>query len=480
MIALSPTVLTVLPELVLTVGVLALLILGVFLGDRRSGLISWLTVGLLVVVGALVLTREGPSTAFAAAFIDDDFARFAKILSLAGSALSILIARDYVRREGMDRFEFPILIALSTLGMMMLASANDLLAFYLGLELMSLALYVVAAFQRDSIRSTEAGLKYFVLGALSSGMVLYGASLVYGFSSTTSFPALAALLDQGPPSLGLLFGLVFLTAGFAFKISAVPFHMWTPDVYEGSPTPVTAFFAVAPKVAAMAVFVRTMILPFADLMEQWQQIVVFISIASMLLGAFAAIGQQNIKRLMAYSAIGHMGYALVGLAAGTKEGIQGLLIYMAIYVVMSIGTFICILAMRRKHGMVETIGELSGLARTQPVLAGAFAIFMFSLAGIPPFAGFFGKFYVFLAAIHSGLFALAVIGVLTSVVSAYYYLRIVKVMYFDEADEAFEQPLPGTMRVILGASALFTALFVLIPGWVLGPAGIAAASLFAK
>jgi NADH-quinone oxidoreductase subunit N len=452
--------------------------LGVFLGDRRSGLISWLTVVLLAVVGAIVVCHEGSTTVFSGAFIDDAFARFNKILALGASALSIVVARDFVTREGMDRFEFPIQIALSTLGMMMLSSANDLIAFYLGLELMSLALYVVAAFQRDSIRSTEAGLKYFVLGALSSGLILYGASLIYGFSGTTSFPALADLLARTETPLGLLFGLVFLTAGFAFKVSVVPFHMWTPDVYEGAPTPVTSFFAIAPKVAGMAIFVRTLVLPFAHMTDQWQQIVVFLAIASMLLGAFAAIGQRNIKRMMAYSAIGHMGYALVGLAAGTKEGVQGVLIYIAIYIVMTLGAFICILAMRRKHMMVEDIGDLSGLARTQPGLALACLIFMFSLAGIPPLAGFFAKFYVFLPAMHAHLYTLVIIGVLTSVVAAFYYLRIVWLMYFDEPAEPFEQPLPGPMRVVLAATALATVLFVFAPGWLLGPAGVAAAALF--
>ena len=318
--------------------------------------------------------------------------------------------------------------------MLMLISAADLIALYLGLELMSLSLYVVAAINRDSVRSTEAGLKYFVLGALSSGMLLYGASLIYGFTGTVSFAGIAKAAGQG--GIGLVFGLVFLFAGFCFKVSAVPFHMWTPDVYEGAPTPITAFFAAAPKVAGIAMFVRTTIVAFPEIAPQWQQIVIFVAIASMALGAFAAIGQRNIKRLMAYSSIGHMGFALVGLAAGTPEGVQGVLVYMAIYVAMTLGTFACILSMRRDGVLVEEISDLAGLARTNPTMAFFLAMLLFSLAGIPPLAGFFAKFYVFLAAIKAGLFTLAVLGVLASVVGAYYYLAIVKIMYFDEPAKA--------------------------------------------
>ncbi len=350
----------------------------------------------------------------------EPYARFLKLLALVGSATAILMSLDYFEREQQNRFEYPILILLSTAGMLMLISAADLIALYLGLELMSLSLYVVAAINRDSVRSTEAGLKYFVLGALSSGMLLYGASLVYGFTGTVSFGGIAKASANG--GIGLIFGLVFLFAGFCFKVSAVPFHMWTPDVYEGAPTPITAFFAAAPKVAGIAMFMRVAIDAFPDIVPQWQQIVVFVSIASMVLGAFAAIGQRNIKRLMAYSSIGHMGFALVGLAAGTPEGIQGVLVYMAIYVAMTLGTFACILSMRRDGQMVENISDLAGLARTNPAMAFFLAMLLFSLAGIPPLAGFFAKFYVFLAAIKAGLFALAVIGVLASVVGAYYYL----------------------------------------------------------
>jgi len=369
-----------------------------------------------------------------------------------------------------------VLFLLSTLGMMLLISAADLIALYLGLEMMSLPLYVVAASNRDNVRSTEAGLKYFVLGALSSGMLLYGASLIYGFTGTVSFTGIAKATGHGA-NLGLIFGLVFMFVGFCFKISAVPFHMWTPDVYEGAPTPVTAFFAAAPKVAGIAIFVRATMVAFPGIAHEWQQIVVFVSIASMVLGAFAAIGQRNIKRLMAYSSIGHMGFALVGLAAGTAEGVQGVLVYMSIYVAMTLGVFAAILAMRRDGKFVETIGDLAGLARTHPTMAFFLAMLLFSLAGIPPLAGFFAKFYVFLAAIKAGLYTLAVIGVLSSVVGAYYYLNIVKMIYFDEPVKGFDR-MPGLLRLVLGVSGLAVMLFFAYPAPVLDAATVAAKSLF--
>jgi NADH-quinone oxidoreductase subunit N len=372
-------------------------------------------------------------------------------------------------------FEDPILVLLSTLGMMVLISAGDLISLYLGLELMSLALYVVAASNRDNVKSTEAGLKYFVLGALSSGMLLYGASLVYGFSGTVSFTGIAAVAKHG--NIGLVFGLVFLLAGLCFKVSAVPFHMWTPDVYEGAPTPVTAFFASAPKVAAMAVFVRASMTAFPGIVTEWQQIIVFVSIASMALGAFAAIGQKNIKRLMAYSSIGHMGYALVGLASGTAEGAQGVLVYLAIYVAMTLGSFAIILAMKRNGQAMEQISDFAGLSRTNPLLAFFFAMFLFSLAGIPPLAGFFAKFYVFIAAIKAGLFTLAVIGVLTSVVGAFYYLSIIKVMYFDEPLPKLD-PVRLELRTVLAVAGLFNILFFAYPGPLVSVATAAAKSLF--
>jgi NADH-quinone oxidoreductase subunit N len=362
--------------------------------------------------------------------------------------------------------------------MMLMISAGDMIALYLGLELQSLALYVMASINRDSVRSTEAGLKYFVLGALSSGMMLYGISLVYGFTGTTVFADIALRIGGDFESLGLIFGLVFVLAGLAFKISAVPFHMWTPDVYEGAPTPVTAFLAAAPKVAAMALFMRVVVDAFLPITLAWQQIVVFISIASMVLGAFAAIGQSNIKRLMAYSSIGHMGFALVGLAAGTEQGITGVIVYMTIYLAMTLGTFACILAMHRSgEGMIETIDELAGLGRTKPFMAFLLAMLLFSLAGIPPLAGFFAKFFVFLAAVEAELYALAVIGVLASAVAAYYYLRIVKIMYFDEAAEGFD-PMPNALRAILGVTGAFIVLFVLVMSPVVSWSTAAAKSLF--
>jgi len=384
---------------------------------------------------------------------------------------------DYWRERGGVKFEFAVLVLLATTGMMMMISANDLIALYVGLELQSLALYVIATFRRDSPRSAEAGLKYFVLGALSSGMLLYGASLVYGFTGSTEFAIIAAAVQPSGANLGLVVGLVFLMAGFAFKISAVPFHMWTPDVYEGAPTPVTAFFAAAPKLAAMALTVRVLITAFPAVTLQWQQIVVFLAIASMALGSFAAIGQTNIKRLMAYSSIGHMGYALVGLAAGSAEGVAGVIIYLAIYLVMTLGTFACILAMRRDGHMIEDIDALAGLSRTQPMMAFLLAMLLFSLAGIPPLAGFFAKFYVFLAAIHAGLYALAVIGVLLSVVGAYYYLRIVKLMYFDAPAERFE-PMQAPLAAVLGVSGAFILLYFVYPAPLVAFAGVAAKSLF--
>jgi NADH-quinone oxidoreductase subunit N len=476
-----PALLPALPEIVLAVGAMLLLMVGAFRDERAIKGIDGAAILLLIVAGVIVaLLPAGKLVTFDGSFVVDGFARFLKLLALTGSAVAILMSSHYLEAEKRQRFEYSILILLSTTGMLMLISAADLIALYLGLELMSLALYVVAAINRDSVRSTEAGLKYFVLGALSSGMLLYGASLVYGFTGTVTFTGIAKAASQvgpGHTNLGLVFGLVFLFAGFCFKVSAVPFHMWTPDVYEGAPTPITAFFAAAPKVAGIAMFVRTTIVAFPGILTQWQQIVVFVAIASMALGAFAAIGQRNIKRLMAYSSIGHMGFALVGLAAGTQEGVQGVLIYMTIYVAMTLGTFACILSMRRDGQMVEDISDLAGLARTKPAMAFFLALLLFSLAGIPPLAGFFAKFYVFLAAIKAGLFTLAVIGVVTSVVGAYYYLTIVKIMYFEEPAKPFE-PMPHELRAVLAVTGLFNLLFFVYPSPLVDAANAAAKSLF--
>jgi NADH-quinone oxidoreductase subunit N len=465
-----------LPEIILAAGAMALLMFGVYRTPRTETLIDVLSIILLIIAGvAVVLLPAGKLVTFGGSFLVDDFARFLKILAIIGSATAILMSIDYDRREGQQRFEYSVLIVLSTLGMLMLISAADLIALYLGLELMSLPLYVVAASHRNSLRSSEAGLKYFVLGALSSGMLLYGASLVYGFTGTVSFNGIAHSAAEA--GTGLIFGLVFLFAGFCFKVSAVPFHMWTPDVYEGAPTPVTAFFAAAVKVAGIAMFVRVAVMAFPGITTQWQEIVAFVSVASMLLGSFAAIGQRSIKRLMAYSSIAHMGFALVGLAAGTTEGVQGVLVYMAIYITMTLGVFAVILSMRRAGGMVESIDQLAGLARTHPGMAFAMALLLFSMAGIPPLAGFFAKFFVFLAAIKAGLYVLAVIGVLASVVGGYYYLAIVKTMYFDEPAEGFVG-MPAALRVVLGVCALFNIVFFIYPAPLVGVASAAAQSLF--
>ena len=478
---LLPELTLVLPELVLVCGGMALLMVGAFAGDRSYHSVSWISV--LVILGAGVAasaTTELRTTLFGDQFVVDAFGHFMKWLVFIGSALAIVMSFGYNRREQIGRPEYPILIVFATLGMSMMISANDLISLYVGLELQSLALYVIAAFRRDSTRSSEAGLKYFVLGALSSGMLLYGCSMVYGFAGSTGFETLAGLFSraEAAPEIGVIVGLVFVIAGLAFKISAVPFHMWTPDVYQGAPTPVTAFFAIAPKIAAMALFVRVLVGPFFDLFQQWQQIVVFIAILSMILGAFAAIWQTNIKRLLAYSSIGHVGFALVGLAAGSTDGVRGIAIYMAVYLVMTAGTFCCVLAMRQNGRMVEDLTDLAGLSRNAPLMALALAIFMFSMAGIPPLAGFFSKLYVFLAAVDAGLYTLAVIGVLTSVVAAFYYLRIVKIMYFDEPAEAFDKPMGRSLAAIVAVSSVLVVAFIAFQTPIVRAAEVAAAVLF--
>jgi len=469
------------PELVLAIGAMVLLMVGAFgrQDDESGETVGWLAIAVLIGAGALVALQEPRTmTLFNDAFVVDRFARFMKLLVLGGSAVALLLSFDYLRERALMRFEFPVLVLLATTGMLMMISANDLIALYMGLELQSLALYVMAAYQRDNLRSSEAGLKYFVLGALSSGMLLYGASLIYGFTGHTGFQQIATAVQvpEAAQNIGLIVGLVFLLVGLAFKVSAVPFHMWTPDVYEGAPTPITAFFAAAPKLAAMALLIRALGGAFPGFEGQWQQIVIFMAIASMLLGAFAAIGQDNIKRLMAYSSIGHIGFALVGLAAGNQEGAQGVLIYLAIYLVMTLGTFACILAMRRKDEMVEDIPELAGLAQTNLPMAFVLAMLMFSLAGIPPLAGFWGKFYVFAAAIKAELYPLAVIGVVASVIGAYYYLRIVKIMFFDEPKEKFSA-VSGKLGFVMWISGVFVLGFIVFPAPLVEAAAMAAKSL---
>jgi len=469
----------VLPEIVMAGGAMALLMFGVYGGEtRQTHNVLYASAALMAGLGLwIAVGADGTSrTAFSGAVVIDGYARFAKVLILISSAAMLLLGHGFLDRRGILRFEYPVLIVLATLGMMVMVSANDLITLYMGLELQSLALYVVAAFNRDSLRSTEAGLKYFVLGAISSGMLLYGASLVYGYTGSTNFEVIARVIEADGVGLGLTFGLVFLCAAMAFKISAAPFHMWTPDVYEGSPTPVTAFFATAPKVAAGVLFARVLYDGFGTAVDQWQQILVFVAIASMFLGSIAAIGQTNIKRLMAYSSIGHMGFALVGLAAGTEAGAQSLLMYLAIYVVMNLGVFAFILTMEREGRPVVGIADLAGLAQAKPALALGVAVLMFSLAGLPPLVGFFAKFFVFKAAVDAGLAPLALAGAVASVIGAYYYLNIVRIMYLTDDDAALEIH-PG----ILNQATLAVAAFLMAAGWLplLDGLGLPEASLAA-
>ncbi len=475
-----------LPEIFLALGGLGILMVGAFFGHAKAGNLLWFCVVAIITAALDILfsfsTRE---VAFNGLFIVESFGNFMKLLVLLGAGVTLVLSHHFIKRERMALFEFPVLLLFATLGMMLMISANDLISLYMGLELQSLSLYVVAALKRDSLKSSEAGLKYFVLGALSSGMLLYGASMIYGFAGTTSFEVLGKVFTDMSaagevPSLGLIVGLVFLLAGLCFKISAVPFHMWTPDVYEGAPTAVTAFFAAAPKVAAFGLLMRVLLDPFLGLVDQWEQIIVVVSVASMVLGAFAAIGQRNIKRLMAYSSIGHVGYALVGLAAGTEEAAVSVIIYMAIYLVMTLGTFACIMTMRRDGRLVENIDDLSGLFSTQPLLAVALSVLMFSMAGIPPMAGFIGKLYVFEAAVQAGLYTLAVIGVLSSAVAAFYYLRIVKLMWFDEAGAPFDKQIPREVGLVITLASLAMIVLVVIPDPLTSGAASAAASLFVK
>lgn len=466
----------VLPELVLAICGLLALVAGVIPKRDTNTAINMAVLGALLLAGVLVLAQpEG--TAFAGQYVSDAFTKFTKLLVVAGAALGVLVAMDWNAKQGLAKFEFPILLLFSTIGMMIMLSANDLITLYIGLELLSLSLYVIAAFDRDNGRSAEAGLKYFVLGALASGLLLYGASLVYGFSGTTNFDRIADAIGTAEAvPFGLVVGLVFVLAALAFKVSAVPFHMWTPDVYEGAPTPVTAFFASAPKVAAIGLLTRVAAGPFGDLAGQWQQIIILCSLASMVLGALAAIGQTNIKRLMAYSSIGHVGYALMGLAVGSELGVRALLVYMAIYLFTNVGAFAVLIAMRRNGQSLEKVEDLAGLGRTDPAMALAMTLFMFSMAGIPPLAGFFGKYFVIGAAIQGGFITLAVVGVLSSAVSAYYYLRVIKVMYFDAGIGALDAR-PTSLSVVLAGTGLFTLFFFAFPGLFLSAAQAAVAAL---
>lgn len=449
----------VLPEIILALFAMGALLGAVYTGkDKTASFLTWLTAGVFLVLGAWIgLNGQGTQEAFGGMFIDDSFSRFAKVVILFSAAAVLIVSIDYMAKRDLLRFEYPILVALATVGMMVMVSAGDLMALYMGLELQSLALYVVASLRRDSAKSTEAGLKYFVLGALSSGLLLYGASLTYGFAGTTLFSGILTAVGHDV-SIGLLFGMVFMMSGFAFKVSAAPFHMWTPDVYEGSPTPVTAFFATAPKVAAMGLFARVVYDAFGGVVGDWQQIVMMLSILSMFVGAIAAIGQTNIKRLMAYSSIAHMGFALMGLAAGSAMGVEAMLVYMSIYVTMNIGTFAFILSMEKDGKPVTEIKALSMYSKKEPLKALALLVLMFSLAGVPPMLGFMGKLAVFRAALEADLVWLAVAAGIASVIGAFYYLRVVYYMYFGEDSDALD----GTMSPVAWGTLVASAVIMLV------------------
>ena len=473
---LSQDIAIVLPELVMAIYTMLALLLAVYTGkDGLTQLVTWATAAVMVAVALWVaLAGAGSQTAFGGLFIDDAFARFAKVAILLSGAAILLVSECYMAKRGLARFEYPLLIALATIGMMAMVSAGDLMSLYMGLELQSLALYVVAALDRDSKTSTEAGLKYFVLGALSSGLLLYGASLVYGYAGTTSFAGILTTVQHGVP-VGLLFGLVFMLAGLAFKISAAPFHMWTPDVYEGAPTPITAFFATAPKVAAMALIARLVHGAFGGITPQWGQVLAVLSVLSMFVGAVAAIGQKDIKRLMAYSSIAHMGFALMGLASGTAFGVQAMLVYMAIYVTMNLGTFAFILSLEMDGKPVTDITLLNQFSKREPLKALAVLVLMFSLAGVPPMLGFFGKFYVLKAAVDAGMGWLAVAGVIASVIGAFYYLRIVFYMYFGAEQAGADSKMNAVQWLaLMGVAVVMLAAVVNFFG--LEPAAVAAAA----
>ena len=455
------TIVYILPELFLSIAIMFLLMLGVFI-KKSFKLVNLLTILSLIFAIALVLNQPNEIIKiFNESYIIDKLSIFMKVLTLLFCVFVLLLSKDYIKNNSIDKIEYPIIILASTLGMILMISSYDLIIFYLGLELQSLCLYILASFKRDDERSTEAGLKYFVLSALASGLLLYGCSLIYGFTGSTNFEIISENLSEG--NTGAVFGMVFIIVGLAFKVSAVPFHMWTPDVYEGSPTSVTSFFALVPKIAALTVFIRFMYVPFINVISHWQTIIIFLSIASMILGAVAAIGQSNIKRLMAYSSIGHMGYALAGLAPGTNAGIHSTIIYLTIYLVMNLGAFGCIFMMKRENVFYEKINDLSGLSKNHPMLALGFLIILFSLAGMPPLAGFFAKFYIFMAVIEAKMYTLAIIGLVTTVVSAFYYLRIIKVIYFDEPIEPFEENYDWGLKASLVLSSILILIYFIYP-----------------
>ncbi len=472
MSAFSADLAVILPELLLAVMGMVLLLWGAFRGNRDFGVITVAAALLMFAAAALAIVAP-TGNGFNSLFVNDAFARFSKVVIFAGSGVATLMALTF-SAETFRRFEMPVLMVYAATGLSVMVSSQDLMTVYLGIELSSLSAYVLAALRRDNLRASEAGLKYFVLGALSSGILLYGMSLVYGYAGGTSFEAVAAGI-AGEPSFGLIIGLVFLMAGLAFKISAAPFHMWTPDVYQGAPTPVTAFLATASKMGAFALVIRVMLEPFADIADSWRQIVILLAVVSMVWGSLAAIWQTNIKRLMAYSSIGHMGFALVGVAAGSQAGVAGCLVYLATYVIMNLGAFALILSMKRGGEPVEAISDLAGLSRERLPMALALLVIFFSMAGIPPLAGFFGKFLVFTAAVEAGFWWLAVIGLLTSVISAFYYIRIIKVAFFDDLPEEGTFDDAGfTLRAVYGLSALSVLLFIVVVSFVVGWANTAA------
>ena len=455
------TIFYILPELFLSLAIMFLLMLGVFI-KKSFKLVNLLTILSLIFAIALILNQSSETVkVFNESYIIDHLSIFMKVLTLLFCFFVLISSKDYVKSNDIDKIEYPIIVLASSLGMIIMIGSYDLIIFYLGLELQSLCLYILASFKRDDGKSTEAGLKYFVLSALASGLLLYGCSLIYGFTGSTNFEIISTNLDEA--NVGAVFGIVFIIVGLAFKVSAVPFHMWTPDVYEGSPTSVTSFFALVPKIAAISVFIRFMYVPFVNLISQWQTIIIFLSIASMILGAVAAIGQSNIKRLMAYSSIGHMGYALAGIATGTNEGIQSTIIYLTIYLVMNLGAFGCIFMLKRENIFYENINDLSGLSKNHPGLALCFLIILFSLAGIPPLAGYFAKFYVFMAVIEVKMYTLAIIGLLTTVVSAFYYLRIIKIIYFDKPKKPFEQSYDWGLKISLIISSVLILVYFIYP-----------------
>ena len=451
----------ILPEIFLSFSIMSLLMVGVFI-KKSFKLVSLLANITLVFVIALVLNQPNEIIKiFDESYIIDQLSIYMKVLTLFFTLFILVSSKDYIKINNIDKIEYPIIILASSLGMLLMISSYDLIVFYLGLELQSLCLYILASFKRDNEKSTEAGLKYFVLSALSSGLLLYGCSLIYGFTGSTNFQTISENLNDA--NIGAVFGIVFIIVGLSFKISAVPFHMWAPDVYEGSPTSVTSFFAVVPKIAAISVFIRFMYVPFSNVIIEWQTIIIFLSIGSMILGAVAAIGQYNIKRLMAYSSIGHMGYILAGIATGTNSGIQSTIIYLTIYLVMNLGIFGCIFMMKRENIFYENINDLSGLSKNNPMLALSFLVILFSLAGIPPLAGFFAKFYVFMAVIEVKMYALAIIGLVTTVISAFYYLRIIKIIYFDKPKKPFDEIYDWGLKATLSISTVLVLIYFIYP-----------------